>query len=124
MRALIFVAARSFSRFCVQAGSAQSGKTSEEKTNHLPSGDQWNAETSLTNAAAGRGSPPARSSVQICWLPPRLDRNARVRPSGEKAGSVSRKSPAVRRRGAPPAPGWSQIAERLRFSSGRDVVTA
>ena len=70
------------------------------------------------SAAAARGSPPARSSVQICWLPPRLDRNARVRPSGEKAGSVSLKSPAVRRRGAPPAAGCSQIAERLRFSSG------
>ncbi len=124
MRALIFVAARSFRRFCVQAGSAQSGKTSEEKTNHLPSGDQWNAETSLTNAAAARGSPPARSSVQICWLPPRFERKARVRPSGEKAGSVSLKSPVVRRRGGPPAAGCSQTAERLRFSSGREVVTA
>jgi len=92
--------------------------------NHFPSGDHRKPPTSIGNDVDFDGSPPERSTVQTWEEPSRLERNAMRRPSGENLGSESRLSPVVRRRGAPPPEGASQIAELVRFSATIGVPTA
>ena len=92
--------------------------------NHLPSGDHLNPLTSVGKDVAFDGSPPARSTIQICEVPSRFERNATRRPSGENAGSELRLSPVVSRRGAPLRAGAIQTAERVRFSAMTGVPTA
>src|SRR5437867_2197340 len=123
-RALVADFARAFARASRQAASVQSGNTSEVRTNHFPSGDHLKPLTSVGKEVAFDGSPPEKSTVQIWDVPSRFERNATRRPSGEKAGSESRLSPDVSRRGAPPAAGTSQIADFVRFSAITGVPTA
>src|SRR5262245_43794872 len=111
---------RVFSRHAV---SVQSGKTSDAITNHLPSGDQEKEFTPVGNVVALTGSPPERSSFQICGSPSRSERNARVRPSGEKRGSKSLLSPEVSRRGSPPDAATIQMLERDVFAATSGIET-
>src|SRR5262245_43395695 len=127
MRAFVFEAWRALSDDSRQAVSVQSGKTSDATMNHRPSGDHEKPFTSVGNVVAWTGSPPERSSAQICEEPPRFDRKARRRPSGEKRGSESRFSPEFIRRGSPdPSKLIIQIAEReaLASTSGVDMAYA
>src|SRR5512143_3185696 len=123
-RAFVGDFARAFTRASRQATSAQSEKTSEVMTNHLPSGDHPKPLTSVGKEVAFDGSPPERSTVQICQEPSRFERKATRRPSGEKSGSESRFSPEDRRRGVPPATGASQIDDFVRFSDTTGVPIA
>src|SRR5262245_45758071 len=125
MRAFVFEAWRALSDDSRQAVSVQSGKTSDATMNHVPSGDHEKPFTSVGNVVAWTGSPPERSSTQICDDPPRLERKASRRPSGEKRGSESRFSPEVIRRGSPePSKLTIQIAERDALASTSGVDTA
>jgi len=126
MRAFVGESARSLSVFSRQGVSVQSGNTSEEMTNARPSGVQVKPFTGVGKEVAFTGSPPERSSTQICEEPPRSERNASLWPSGEKRGSESRFSPEVMRRGSPAPESLKvtiQIAEREVFASTSGVET-
>ena len=119
--AFVFDFSRSLNFFSWQAASAQSGKTSEVKTNAFPSGDQSKPSTPSGSEVALTGSPPVKSSSQICDVRRRGWRGTRALPVRRELGSRIALLAAGQPAGLASAAGTQPDRGAARFSSTSGV---